>query len=228
MFKKIYKKICNKHKKIANENFNNRDIVYSYIIVLLLIISGTLFIYGNILENKQTKQTLPVKSVVSDIYKSEITPTVMPTIKSSPTSTITSTINPTKKSERSILPTVDVSRGDSDRNKLVDFRYIDTFVGSITKYTLHPSECGKLPSHPEYGITASGKYVTEHQTVAMGKQIPFGSKIRIEGFNEIFTVEDRGGAITNLCVDVYVKDRQEAFDWGRRAKRVWILSYGHN
>jgi len=109
----------------------------------------------------------------------------------------------------------------------VDFTYVDYFVGNITMYTLHPSECGgKLPSHPAFGIGASGLKVKTNHSVALGKQIPFGTTIKIEGFNTIFTKDDTGSAIGWNCVDIFVDNRDEAFKFGRQQRKVWILKWG--
>ncbi len=92
----------------------------------------------------------------------------------------------------------------------------------VTMYTLN--ECGKAPNHPWYGITSSGKMVTEGKTVAASPEIPFGSKIKIPGFDTTFVVEDRGGMIKTyrgrwpgiIKVDVYTTDKKQALKWGRK------------
>lgn len=109
-------------------------------------------------------------------------------------------------------------------------RYIDTFKGCITMYTEGYKSCGKYPSNPEYGITASGKRVKAEHTVAMDKKIPFGTLIKIEGFDDIvFEVEDRGSAITGNDVDVYIPeypDGEKLADiWGIQYRQVWVLQY---
>ncbi|MFA7101378.1 MAG: 3D domain-containing protein [Bacilli bacterium] len=109
-------------------------------------------------------------------------------------------------------------------------RYIDTFIGCITMYTEGYKSCGKYPSHPEYGITASGKRVKANHTIAMDKRFPFGTLVRVEGFDTIFEVEDRGGAITGNDVDIYIPEypdgEKKAFKWGVQERQVWILRWG--
>ena len=101
-------------------------------------------------------------------------------------------------------------------------------IYEITAYTLREEECGKPKEHPEYGITASGKYVTAWQTIAGPKSIPFGTKVYIPFFKDKpnegwFVVEDRGGAITEGRFDVYMEDLSEALDFGRRKLEVYIF-----
>ena len=72
----------------------------------------------------------------------------------------------------------------------------------VSFYTVSYQETGKID-----GITASGKRIQEGH-IAMPKDIPFGTRVYIEGLGE-YTCEDRGGAITytndgTMKVDVYI------------------------
>lgn len=89
-------------------------------------------------------------------------------------------------------------------------------LAEISYYTSAADECGK-----SNGITASGTQATEGRTIAMSQEIPFGTKVIIDGFE--YTVEDRGGAITGNCVDVYVQDKSTAYQKGRQWKVIKIL-----
>lgn len=104
---------------------------------------------------------------------------------------------------------------------------LESFTGTVTMYTEGFKSCGKRPSDPGYGITASGKHVTAHHTVAMSKQFKFGTHIKIEGFDEIFEVEDRGGAIKSNDVDIYIPEKPNgehiAAEWGVRKLTVTVL-----
>jgi len=104
-------------------------------------------------------------------------------------------------------------------------------VMEVTAYTLN--ECGKSPNDKYYGITASGTRAREYRTVAASRSIPFGTRIRIPAFEEFvdksnieFVVEDRGGAITEGKLDVYVSDVDLAKQWGRR--KVEVIIYGRD
>lgn len=98
----------------------------------------------------------------------------------------------------------------------------------VTAYTLRLSECGKTPDHPEYGITASGEQVQEWYTIAAPPSIPFGTKIYIPYFKDkpnggIFVVKDRGAAIKEGRLDIYMEDLQEALAFGKRQLNITIL-----
>lgn len=83
------------------------------------------------------------------------------------------------------------------------------------------STCGKKPTDAGYGKTASGEYAKAWYTVAAGKSYPIGTIIYIPYFvNEPnggwFVVQDRGGAIKNNKLDVYMDTYNECIQFGRR------------
>lgn len=93
----------------------------------------------------------------------------------------------------------------------------------ITYYTAGYESTGKTPTHPEYGITASGAYVKEGQTIAADWDVlKPGTKVYIDGIGERI-VEDKGGAIKDKCIDVYVEDVNVARQLGRHKAEVWLV-----
>lgn len=70
-------------------------------------------------------------------------------------------------------------------------------------------------------VTASGTTPTEGRTIAMGRAYPFGTKVKILG--HIYTVEDRGGAIGNKSVDLFMNSQSKAIQFGRKYIPVEIL-----
>ena len=199
------------------------------VIVFILAVFATKSIYNyNNSNNQNSNIDNKIDSAITATYNTPIvTPTITPTIIPTATNTnkpeLVSRGNSLRGRERKSIDDGKII----DNNEKVDFKYIDSFDGNITMYTLFPSECGwKYPGHPAYGITASGARVKPNHTIATGKQIPFGSKIRIEGFDTIYTAEDVGGAIKWNCIDIYTENRNTAFAFGRQKRKVWILSYG--
>lgn len=96
-------------------------------------------------------------------------------------------------------------------------------VMEVTAYTAGYESCQKTPGDPGYGITASGEKVQEHHTIAAGPSIPFGTKIYIPEFMKTFVVEDRGGAITDRHLDIYMKRLEDANEFGRKDIYVFIF-----
>jgi 3D (Asp-Asp-Asp) domain-containing protein len=93
----------------------------------------------------------------------------------------------------------------------------------VTAYTAGPESTGKDVGHPAYGITASGAHVQEGHTLACPRSMPFGTQVYIRDFGQIFTCEDRGGAITEGKLDVYMSDLAAALKWGRQTVDVYIV-----
>lgn len=82
--------------------------------------------------------------------------------------------------------------------------------------------CGK-----SNGITSSGAQATEWYTVAAGSGYPIGTVIYIPALADKpnggwFVVQDRGGAISNNRIDVYMGSHQAAINFGRKNLECYI------
>ena len=86
----------------------------------------------------------------------------------------------------------------------------------VTAYCSCARCCGKTN-----GITAMGTKATANHTIAASAQFPFGTKIKING--TVYTVEDRGGAITGNKIDIYMNSHQEALAWGVRYLDIEVM-----
>lgn len=96
---------------------------------------------------------------------------------------------------------------------------------NISAYTA--STCDKLPSDPGYGITASGARATAWYTVAAGSGYKMGTIIYIPYFENYpnqgwFVVQDRGGAISNSRLDIYMDTYNECIQFGRRNLTCYV------
>ena len=86
----------------------------------------------------------------------------------------------------------------------------------ITAYCSCAKCCGKTT-----GRTASGTQATAGRTVAAPAKFAFGTKLNIGG--QIYTVEDRGGAIKGNRIDLFVNSHSEALRWGVKYLPVKVL-----
>lgn len=86
----------------------------------------------------------------------------------------------------------------------------------ITAYCSCAKCCGKST-----GRTASGTQATAGRTVAAPANFAFGTKLNIGG--QIYTVEDRGGAIKGNKIDIYVNSHSAALQWGVRYLPVSVV-----
>ncbi len=95
--------------------------------------------------------------------------------------------------------------------------YLGRFL--LTGYCPCAICCGKTN-----GITASGKPATPNHTIAADKRYAFGTQMVINGI--VYTVEDRGGAITGNHIDIFFNTHAEALAWGKRYGDVYLYTGG--
>lgn len=93
---------------------------------------------------------------------------------------------------------------------------VDGETYKITAYCSCSKCCGKAT-----GRTASGTQATAGRTVAAPAKFAFGTKLNIGG--NIYTVEDRGGAIKGNRIDIYVSSHSAALQWGVRYLPVSVV-----
>jgi 3D (Asp-Asp-Asp) domain-containing protein len=113
-----------------------------------------------------------------------------------------------------------------DKPKVVQIQSVKSEyyeVYEVTAYTAGFESTGKTKDDPAYGVTASGKMVKEWHTVACPRSLKFGTKIYIPYFNQEFTCEDRGSAITEGKLDIYIADLDQALQFGRRNIEIMII-----
>lgn len=77
---------------------------------------------------------------------------------------------------------------------------------------------------PYQGLTASGVYAVPG-VAACGPGYPFGTLVWAPGHGWL-TCLDRGPAITNDHIDVWMEDRGAAIEWGRQRLHVLIVRPG--
>jgi len=82
--------------------------------------------------------------------------------------------------------------------------------------------CGKTN-----GITSSGARASSWYTLAAGKGYPIGTVIYIPYFKDKpnggwFVVQDRGGAISNSKLDVFMGTHSQALQFGRRSLECYV------
>lgn len=82
-----------------------------------------------------------------------------------------------------------------------------TYLGTyyITGYDICYSCCGKVD-----GITASGTKATVGRTIAAPSNLPFGTRLYIDGIGER-VVEDRGGSVSGNRLDLLCNNHSECY-----------------
>ncbi|ATP95417.1 hypothetical protein CSE15_16350 [Bacillus altitudinis] len=93
----------------------------------------------------------------------------------------------------------------------------------VTAYTNGAESTGKSAGDPDYGITANGTRTKTGHTIACPPSMAFGTRLNIEGIG-VRTCEDRGGAITEGHIDLYVAGVDEARSFGRQRLKAEIIT----
>lgn len=147
------------------------------------------------------------------------------------------------KTELGLLEAVneELSRTIDDQSKIIDAKsseiymlqqqleksQVDSELPSvefeITAYTAGYESTQKKKGDKGYGITASGTYVKEGRTIACPPSLEFGTKLNIEGIG-LRVCEDRGGAIKEGHLDLYMDSLSAAIEFGRKTLSVEILN----
>ena len=104
---------------------------------------------------------------------------------------------------------------------------IKPIVKNLNTSAYTASTCGKSPTSKGYGKTASGAKATSWYTVAAGKGYPIGTVIYIPSMKNKpnggwFVVQDRGGAISNNKLDIYMDTYNECIKFGRKNVECYI------
>jgi len=104
---------------------------------------------------------------------------------------------------------------------------ITPVVATLNASAYTASTCGKAPGSAGYGRTASGAMASSWYTVAAGSGYPMGTVMYIPYFSNKpnggwFVVQDRGGAISNNKLDVYMGTYNECIQFGRRNLECYI------
>lgn len=104
---------------------------------------------------------------------------------------------------------------------------ITPIVKSLNTSAYTASTCGKKSTDKGYGITSSGAKAKSWYTVAAGKGYPVGTVIYIPALKNKpnggwFVVQDRGGAISNNKLDIYMSTYNECIQFGRKNLECYI------
>jgi uncharacterized protein YabE (DUF348 family)/3D (Asp-Asp-Asp) domain-containing protein len=71
--------------------------------------------------------------------------------------------------------------------------------------------------------TESGVMPQANHTIAAWSGLPFGTKVYIPALNTTFTVEDRGGAVTQGIIDIYMDSYEECIQFGRQNLEAYVV-----
>lgn len=99
------------------------------------------------------------------------------------------------------------------------YEIVDVITMEASAYCPCEICCGIYAS----GYTADGSKATAMHTVATSDDYDFGTLMYIPYFDNVFEVEDRGGAIQDNRIDIYYDTHEEALIFGRHTIIVYII-----
>jgi 3D (Asp-Asp-Asp) domain-containing protein len=98
----------------------------------------------------------------------------------------------------------------------------ETQLMNITMYApLSPDAVPGWDYKGDPSLTASGERLVPGETAAAGENIPFGTRIYVEGLGW-HTVHDRGRLIGPNDIDLAVPTREESIEFGKQQRLVII------
>lgn len=183
------------------------------------------------LNNKQTSEvTSPPKPIVYTVKKGDTLYRIAKWYDTSVDQLVAENriTDPTllQIGQKIIIPQMETDTEAWVHNEQILAKNVEKVLNAtLTAYTAGFESTGKTPSHPAYGITASGAKVKEDHTIAVDPNvIPLGSLVYIEGLG-IRRAEDTGSAIKGAKIDVYIPDLEEALEFGvKKNVKVYVLS----
>ena len=99
------------------------------------------------------------------------------------------------------------------------YEIVDVITMEASAYCPCEICCGIYAS----GYTADGSKATAMHTVATSDDYAVGTLMYIPYFDNVFEVEDRGGAIQDNRIDIYYDTHEEALIFGRHTITVYII-----
>lgn len=91
----------------------------------------------------------------------------------------------------------------------------DSFKGNMTVSATAYTATGNA--------TASGTMPQAGRTIAAGSGLPLGTRVYIPAFGGVYVVEDRGGAVGNGIIDIYMNTQDECVQWGRQDVEIFLM-----
>lgn len=191
--------------------------IAAIIMILFLMISGYAYRQDNVREKEATKKIAVTEDVI--IQK--------PAVITAEEVAAEAAVNTYDEYEEEHREEPEVSRG------VKHYSHGHEFV--ITAYDLSVESCGKVPEHPGYGITASGKSLAGHtlesaRAIAVDPDvIPMGSKVHIafddenmRQYDGVYTAVDTGGAIRGNRIDLYVGEDEHDLAYSIGVRNAYV------
>ncbi|MGL5507325.1 MAG: 3D domain-containing protein, partial [Paraclostridium sp.] len=74
-----------------------------------------------------------------------------------------------------------------------------------------------------YTTTSTGQKPVWGTIAVDPKVIPYGTRVYIPHFDQVFVANNTGGAIKGNKIDIFMNSKQECYNWGRKNIEIQIL-----
>lgn len=74
-----------------------------------------------------------------------------------------------------------------------------------------------------YSTTSTGQKPVWGTIAVDPKVIPYGTKVYIPCFDQVFVANNTGGAIKGNKIDIFMNTNKECYNWGRRTIEIQVL-----
>jgi 3D (Asp-Asp-Asp) domain-containing protein len=172
--------------------------------VSVLLVFSAISYAKSYIPHQNPKPVQPVQGPVQQVQTANAQPASPESKVTGPTSAELATASSSPVLEKAAAPLAGVD----------DFEAApETYTA--TAYSLH-------------GRTASGKPVSRGLIAADPSVLPLGTRVRVEAgsFSGEYLVADTGGAVKGHRIDIWTPTAREALQFGRRAVKLTVLSFG--
>jgi 3D (Asp-Asp-Asp) domain-containing protein len=172
--------------------------------VSVLLVFSAISYAKSYIPHQNPKPVLQVQGQVLEVQTANAQPVSPESKVSGPTNAESATAASSPVVEKATVPLV----GDGDFE-------VAPATYTATAYSLH-------------GRTASGKPVSRGLIAADPSVLPLGTRVRVEAgsFSGEYLVADTGGSVKGRRIDIWTPTAREAMQFGRRAVKLTVLSFG--
>lgn len=122
---------------------------------------------------------------------------------------------------------LELAQANNELLKLKEEIESRTFVAKVTAYSPLDDVNG-INSSGNPSITSTGMTVSRGVVAVDPRKIPYGTKLKIEGFNRTFIAGDTGGALRNYdgyAIDIFKQTYDDALRFGVQYLEVTVIDW---
>ncbi|MGL5346554.1 MAG: SH3 domain-containing protein [Peptostreptococcaceae bacterium] len=108
-----------------------------------------------------------------------------------------------------------IKRGSSDNTTNFESNSVSTNQGKNMKVV--------ATAYTGYSTTSTGQKPVWGTIAVDPRVIPYGTKVYIPQFDQVFVANNTGGAIKGNKIDIYMNTKSECYNWGRKTIDIVVL-----